>query len=67
MTSYDPDKSVVAAEWLQTDEGEQIELVSSYRRRRRIRLPNAQLHAVIHVIAENQLALVEEVVVKTLE
>lgn len=53
MTSFDPDKSVVVAEWRQTDEGEQIELVSSYRRRRRIRLPNAQLHAVIHVIAKN--------------
>jgi len=67
MKSYDPDKSVVAAEWLQTDEGERIELVSSYHRRRRIRLPNAQLHTVIHVIVENQLALAEEVVVKTLE
>jgi hypothetical protein len=31
-----------------------------------VRLPNAQLHAVIHVVVENQLALGEEVVVETL-
>ena len=64
MKSYDPDKSVVAAEWLHTDEREPIELVSSYHRRRRIRFPNAQLHTVLHVIVANQLALAEEVVVK---
>ncbi|HEV2983494.1 MAG TPA: hypothetical protein VGX46_03860, partial [Vicinamibacterales bacterium] len=33
---------------------------------KKIRLPNAQLHAVIHVIVENQLALGEEVVLDTL-
>jgi hypothetical protein len=29
-------------------------------------LPNAQLHAVIHVVVENQVALGEEVVIETL-
>ena len=66
MDSYDPDASRDAADWLQTDEGERIELVSSFHRRRKIDLPNAQLHAVIHVIVENQLALGEEVVAETL-
>ena len=66
MDSYDPDASWASAEWLQTDEGERIELVSAYHRRKHIQLPNAQLHAVIHVIVENQLALGEEVVVETL-
>jgi hypothetical protein len=66
MGSYNPDTSPPSADWLQTDDGERIELVSSYHRRKKIQLPNAQLHAVIHVVVENQLALGEEVVVETL-
>jgi hypothetical protein len=70
MTSYDPDYDpeapLSAAEWLETDEGERIELVAAYHRRKKIRMPNARLHAVIHVIVENQLALGDEVVVATL-
>jgi hypothetical protein len=66
MGSYDPDTSPLSADWLQIDEGERIELVSSYHRRKKIHLPNAQLHAVIHVVVENQLALRERVVVETL-
>jgi hypothetical protein len=66
MDSYDPDTPRHSADWLQTDEGERIELVSSYHRRKKIQLPNARLHAVIHVVVENQLALGEAVVVETL-
>ena len=66
MDSYDPDRSRATADWLELDEGERIELMASYHRRKKIRLPNAQLHAVIHVIVENQLALGEQVVVETL-
>ena len=66
MDSYDPEASRSSADWLQTDEGERIELVSSYHRRKKIYLPNAQLHAVIHVVVENQLALGDEVVIETL-
>lgn len=66
MDSYNPDTSLSAADWLQTDEGERIEVVASYHRRKKIHLPNAQLHAVIHVVVENQIALGEEVVVETL-
>ena len=65
MKSYDPDKPTTV-NWLELDEAERIELVSSYHRRKKIRLPNAQLHAVIHVIVENQVALRETVVVDTL-
>ncbi len=63
--AYDPDNPTTA-DWLELDEAERIELVSSYHRHKKIRLPNAQLHAVIHVIVENQLALGETVVVDTL-
>ena len=66
MNSYDPDRSSPPTDWLGTDEGERIELVAAYHRRSKVRLPNAQLHAVIHVIVENQLALGEAVVLDTL-
>ena len=66
MDSYDPDTSPNATDWLETDEGERIELVSSYHRRKKSRLPNAQLHSVIHVVVENQLALGESIVIETL-
>jgi len=66
MDSYDPDTSLNGNDWLETDEGERIELVSSYHRRKKTRLPNAQLHSVIHVVVENQLALGEAIVIETL-
>ena len=66
MHSYDPDISPAPTDWLRTDEGERIELVASYHRRKEIKLPNRQLHAVIHVVVENQLALGDTVVLETL-
>jgi hypothetical protein len=66
MDAYNPDTSPTPTDWLRTDEGDRIELVSAYHRRKKIKLPNTQLHAVIHVVVENQLALGEETVVKTL-
>jgi hypothetical protein len=63
---YDPETTPSAAHWLGLDETERMELVSSYHSRKKIRLPNSQLHAVIHVIVENQVALGERVVVDTL-
>jgi hypothetical protein len=66
MDAYDPDTTPTPTDWLQTDEGERIELVSAYHRRKKIRLPNLQLHAVIHVVVENQIALGEEIVAETL-
>src|SRR2546422_10880001 len=66
LDAYDPEPAPSAANWLALDETERIDLVSSYHGRKKIRLPNSQLHAVIHVIVENQLALRESVVVDTL-
>ena len=66
MDSYNPETSPRPMDWLGADEGERIELVSAYHRRQKIKLPNSQLHAVIHVVVENQLALGEETVVHTL-
>ena len=42
---YDPDRPVVAEEWSQLGEGEQIELMAEYHRLARIRLPNLRLNA----------------------
>lgn len=53
-------------DWLETDEGERIELVSAYHRRKKIKLPNAQLHAAVHDVVENQIALGEAVVLNTM-
>ena len=66
MNVYDPDSAPAAVEWLALHEDERLERVSAYHRRKRIRLPNLQLHAVIHVVIENQLALGEKVVASTL-
>ena len=66
MGSSNPDTPPPSADWLQTDEGARIEQVSSYHRRHKIPLPNDRLHAVIHVVVENQLALGDAVVVETL-
>jgi hypothetical protein len=66
MESYDPDTSPMPTDWLQADEGERIELVSAYHRRKKIKLPNLQLHAAVHVVVENQIALREGTVVNTM-
>jgi hypothetical protein len=66
MARYDPDASPTPTDWLRTDEAERIESVSAYHRRNKIKLPNLQLHAVVHVVVENQIALGEEIVVNTM-
>ena len=52
MDTYHPDTFVRSADWLETDEGERIAMVSSYHRRRKVQLPNAELHALIHMVVE---------------
>ena len=66
MNTYDPEVGASAAEWLAIDETERIALVESYHRRRRIRVPQLTLHATIHVVVENQIALGETVVIDAL-
>ena len=45
---------------IELDESERTQLVRRYHRRQRIRLPNETIHAVVHVIVENQVALRDE-------
>ena len=58
MKRYDPSRSPDPEEWLALDEGERQMLVEAYHRRARIRPPNRRLHAVFHVIVENQIVTV---------
>ena len=68
MKTYDPLKPPDREEWQSMDEQERLDLVESFHRHARIRVPNAQGHAAIHVIVENQIALGDETPVKrTLE
>lgn len=66
MKGYDPSKNPDPVGWLGADEAARIDLVASYHRGARVRLPNVRLHATIHVIVENQLASAEPIVVATL-
>ena len=56
MKRYDPSADPNGKEWLALDEGERIALVRDFHARNKIRIPNAEAHAVIHSIVENQLA-----------
>ena len=60
LLRYDPHKHIDSEAWLALDESERTSQVARYHRRHRIRLPNETLHAAIHVIVENQVALGDE-------
>ena len=53
---YDPERDIDAETWQAADEAARIEAVLRYHRREKIRLPNARMHAVIHMVVENQIA-----------
>lgn len=61
---YDPDSPPDPGRWLELDEEERILLAEAYHRRAQIEVPNAKVHAVIHVIVENQVALGDELPVR---
>jgi hypothetical protein len=61
MERYDPDRAVHPGEWLALDEHERLYLVECCHRKKRIKMPNLQVHAVIHVVVENQVALGGEI------
>jgi hypothetical protein len=57
LLRYDPYEHIDCDAWLALDESERTGQVVRYHRRQRIRLPNETIHAAIHVIVENQVAL----------
>ncbi len=69
MERYDPEVGPDSKEWLALDESERTLLVEQYHRDARIELPKRarSLHAMIHAVVENQLALDDQTVRGTLE
>ena len=57
MERYDPDKPVDPKEWMALDEDEREHLVERYHRKNRIKVPDLGMHAMFHVLIENQIAL----------
>ena len=68
MERYDPELAPDPDEWLGLDEDLRLILVEEYHRDARIALPRKarRLHATIHAVVENQLALNDEPVVRAL-
>lgn len=68
MDEYNPTMDIDPDEWMDIDEFERIVLVRDYHRAAKVKLPNAQMHATIHVMVENQIALGDDIPVeKTLK
>lgn len=68
MDQYDPEVAPDPRDWLALDEGERILLVEEHHRNARVALPKSarRLHASMHVVVENQLAMADEPVVRAL-
>ena len=62
---YDPQDDLNLGSWLALDESERIDSVIQYHRRQGIRLPDNTVHALIHVVVENQVALGNKYPVKS--
>ena len=57
--TYNPNRSP-GEWWRKLDDPARQELVERYHRKKRIALPNERLHAVMHVVIENQALLQDE-------
>ncbi len=57
---YDPLRGPDPVEWRSMDEDERMLLVLEHHREAGVELPNEQVHAVVHVVVENQVALGDE-------
>ena len=57
---YDPDVAPDPSGWQELDEDERIMLVEAYHRRAGIEVPNMTVHATVHAIIENQVAMGDE-------
>jgi len=62
---YDPLQDIDPDRWLALDEQLRLDTVEHYHRQRRIALPNRKVHAIIHVLVENQVALGDQYAAKS--
>ena len=60
LARYDPESAPDPQQWLRADDEERLQLIQRAHRRLRIGLPNERLHAIFHLIVENQVAMAEE-------
>jgi hypothetical protein len=65
LMDYNPQRDVDPKKWEAMDEGERVNSVIRYHRRKRIHLPSEDAHAAIHTIVENQIALGDAFPAKT--
>ena len=67
MGKYNPERAPEPESWLELDERERTHLIETRHRVARIKLPNVKVHAVLHAIVENQLALDLDPVVRAMD
>ncbi len=65
MTAYDPEHAPDPAGWLGLNEDARLALVIEHHERAHIASPNVRLHAAIHVVVENQIAIGDRAVRET--
>jgi hypothetical protein len=65
-TGYDPEVAPDPTSWLALDEMERIDGIRRWHQRHHVPLPSPRLHAALHTVVENQLALGEQAVIDTL-
>jgi hypothetical protein len=56
---YEANDQPHSATWLELDENERVDAVMDYHRRAKVKVENLKLHAMTHVVVENQVALGE--------
>jgi hypothetical protein len=67
LMHYDASTAPLPEAWLGLDELERVAAVRKYHKRSHAKLPNAQGHAIVHTIVENQLAEGHAGVVRALD
>ena len=60
VKKYDPDRAPDPKLWLAADEQDLMDVVARWHDRARIRIPNPRAHAALHVMVENQAAMLAE-------
>ncbi|MBI4026317.1 MAG: DUF1841 family protein [Verrucomicrobia bacterium] len=64
METYDPLTDPEPTVWQAMDEDERLSLIEEFHKQARIRMPNRRLHATLHTVVENQVAMGDETPVK---
>lgn len=66
VNRYDPSHTPDPGEWLELDEQDRVDHVERFHLCAGVDLPNPTLHALLHVVVENQLAIQDAPIVRAL-